>query len=61
MIKLTSSIYECKMVATALIMLSTLGFDMVDPIYMEFIVDDFLISISSSSFDCIFNFYFFND
>ena len=29
-------------------MLSTLGFDMVEPMYIEFIVDDFLISMSSS-------------
>jgi len=38
------------MVATALIMLSTLGFEIVDPMYIEFIVEDFLISISSSSY-----------
>jgi hypothetical protein len=37
------------MVATALIILSTLGFDMVDPMNMEFIVDDFLSTKSSSS------------
>ena len=35
------------MVATALIMLSTLGLEIVDPIYIEFIVDDFLMSSSS--------------
>ena len=38
------------MVATAFIMLSTLGFEIVDPIYIEFIVDDFLISSSSLAF-----------
>ena len=48
MIVLTSSIYECKMVATALMILSTFGFEMVEPIYIEFMVDDFLISMSSS-------------
>ena len=37
------------MVATALIILSTFGLDMVDPMYIEFIVDDFRISKSSSS------------
>ena len=47
--KLTSSIYECNIVATALMILSTFGFEIVDPIYIEFIVEDFLISKSSSS------------
>jgi hypothetical protein len=37
------------MVATALMILSTFGFEMVEPIYIEFIVEDFLISKSSSS------------
>ena len=44
---LTSSIYECKMVATALMMSSTLGFSSVEPMCIEFIVDDFLSSIIS--------------
>ncbi len=51
--KITSSIWEWRIVATALIILSTLGFEMVDPMYIEFIVEDFLTS-SSSSFECIF-------
>ena len=37
------------MVATALMMLSTLGFEIVEPMYIEFIVDDLRISKSSSS------------
>ena len=37
------------MVATALMMLSTFGFEMVEPMYIEFIVDDLRISKSSSS------------
>jgi hypothetical protein len=41
------------MVATALIILSTFGFEIVDPIYIELMVEDFLISISSSSLLCI--------
>jgi hypothetical protein len=45
------------MVATALIILSTFGLEMVDPMYIEFMVDDFLISISSSSADYIFIIY----
>jgi hypothetical protein len=44
------------MVATALMILSTFGLEMVDPIYILFMVDDFLISISSSSFEFIFIF-----
>ena len=52
-IELTSSIYEWRMVATALIMLSTFGLEMVDPMYILFMVDDFLISISSSSLEFI--------
>jgi hypothetical protein len=42
---LTSSIYECKIVATALMMSSTFGFSKVDPMKIELIVDDFLSSI----------------
>ena len=42
------------MVATALIILSTFGFEIVDPMYILFMVDDFLISISSSSLEFIF-------
>lgn len=41
----TSSIYEWRMVATALMMSSTLGFSRVDPMKSELIVDDFLSSI----------------
>jgi len=41
------------MVATALIILSTFGFEIVDPMYILFMVDDFLISISSSSLEFI--------
>lgn len=41
------------MVATALMMLSTFGFEMVEPIYILFMVDDFLISMSSSSLEFI--------
>jgi hypothetical protein len=36
-------------VATALIILSTLGLEIVEPIYMEFMVEDFLISMSIGS------------
>ena len=43
---LTSSIYEWRMVATALMMLSILGFEIVEPIYIEFIVEAFLYSYS---------------
>lgn len=50
------------MVATALIILSTFGFEIVEPIYIEFMVEDFLISKSSSSsfvgLESIFVFYF---
>ena len=42
------------MVATALIILSTFGLEIVEPMYMEFMVEDFLISMSSSSFEFIF-------
>ena len=41
----TSSICEWRIVATALIMSSTLGFSRVEPIKIELIVDDFLSSI----------------
>ena len=41
------------MVATALIILSTFGLEIVEPMYIEFMVDDFLISMSSSSFEFI--------
>lgn len=44
---LTSSICECKMVATAFMMSSTLGFSRVEPTNIELIVDDFLSSIIS--------------
>jgi hypothetical protein len=44
------------MVATALIILSTFGLEIVEPIYIEFMVELFLISISSSSFEFIFIF-----
>ena len=39
-------------------MLSTFGFDMVEPIYIEFMVDDFLISISSSG---VYSMFFFKE
>ena len=43
-IALTSSIYECRIVATALMMSSTFGFSNVDPRNIELIVEDFLSS-----------------
>lgn len=47
LMQLTSSICECKIVATALMMSSTLGFSRVEPTNIELIVDDFLSSIIS--------------
>ena len=45
LLALTSSICEWRMVATALMMSSTLGFSRVEPMKIELIVDDFLSSI----------------
>ena len=47
LMQLTSSICECKIVATAFMMSSTLGFSRVEPTNIELIVDDFLSSIIS--------------
>ena len=43
---ITSYIYECNMVETAFIILSTFGFEMVEAANMVFMVDAFLSSIS---------------
>ena len=42
---ITSNICECRIVATAFMIKSTLGLSMVDPMNMELMVEDFLSSI----------------
>ena len=47
---ITSNICECRIVATAFMIKSTLGLSIVDPMKMELIVENFLSSILSNLF-----------